>query len=71
MSEQKRFRAKVANLGFRNARWEQDDIVSVTPEEAATMSHHWEPLQPAKDGSDDAEMQKKVGRARKARPSER
>jgi hypothetical protein len=49
----KRFRAKVANAGFRGQRWEAGDIVEVSPEEAEVIPHHFEELGKADDGSDD------------------
>jgi len=54
----KRFRAKVSNYGFRNAHFHEGDIVEVSPEEAQTISHHWEPLGDA-DPSMTAELAKR------------
>lgn len=56
----RRFRAKVANHGFRGAYWQKGDIVEVTPEEAEVIPHHWEELGKADDGSDDKDLHEKL-----------
>jgi len=56
----KRYRAKVANYGFRGAHWQQGDVVEVTPEEEKVIPHHFEELGEADDGSQDPELVKEL-----------
>src|SRR4051812_46955984 len=59
-TNQKRFRAKVENFGFRNQHWQAGQIVEVSAEEAEIIPHHFEELGKAADGSDEKEINEKI-----------
>lgn len=64
-STAKRYVAKVANVDARGIRWEKGDEQTLGAEDAKVLSHHWEELGKAQDGSDDPEIKKQLAQQEK------